>query len=35
MINALTGGASPKGQMEILATVRKKTELAKRNGSGI
>lgn len=24
MTNALTGGALPKGQMEILATVRKK-----------
>jgi hypothetical protein len=35
MTNALTGGALPKGQMAIPTTVCKKTELAKRNGSGI
>lgn len=30
MTNALTGEASPKGQLVIPATVRKKTELAKK-----
>lgn len=35
MTNALTGGSLPKAQVEIPATIRKKNELAKRNGSGI